>query len=103
SPTALSTLSLHDALPILAQQRGGAHDLAGLAVAALGHVVLDPRLLHGGQRTALRQALDRGDLLAGDRGGRGDAGADRRTVQVHRAGATLRHAATELGSHELEL
>src|SRR5687767_11488814 len=31
---------------VLFQQRRGGHDLAGLAVAALGHVDLDPRLLH---------------------------------------------------------
>ena len=49
------------------EQRGRAHDLAGLAVAALRHVLLDPRLLHGVEPVAARQALDRRDALAARR------------------------------------
>src|SRR6202051_4100108 len=43
------------------------HDHAALAVAALRHVVVEPSLLHGGELAADREALDGGDLLAGDR------------------------------------
>ncbi len=34
-------------LGVCFQQCGGVHDLPGLTVAALGHVVLQPCLLHG--------------------------------------------------------
>ena len=52
-------------LLVLRQQLGRLHDLAGLAVAALRHLLGDPGLL---QRMAAgrRQALDGGDLLALD-------------------------------------
>src|SRR6185369_11799237 len=49
------------------QQRGGRHDHAGLAVAALRHVVLDPGFLHLGQRAAGGEAFDGRDLAARDR------------------------------------
>src|SRR5213594_2131436 len=51
-------------LRLVLQQRRHGHDHPGLAVAALGHVVVDPRLLHLVQDAAAREALDRGDLLA---------------------------------------
>ena len=47
------------------EQRGRGHDLAGLAVAALRDVVLDPRGLQRMQFAVLAgQAFDRGDLLS---------------------------------------
>ena len=52
------------------QQRGGGHDLAGLAVAALRHVVLQPGDLHRMAEPVGRQALDRGDLRIADRADR---------------------------------
>ena len=60
---------------VAVQEGHGLHDLAGLAVAALGHVVVDPGLLDGVQLVTLGQAVDRRDVLAGDRADRGDAGA----------------------------
>src|SRR5579863_6974274 len=43
------------------QKRGGRHDLAGLAIAALRHVFRDPGLLHLVQLAVLRKAFDGGD------------------------------------------
>ena len=43
------------------EQRGRRHDLAGLAEAALGDVLVEPGLLHGVEAVAVGQALDRGD------------------------------------------
>src|SRR5262245_33073865 len=62
-------------LGLLLQQRGDRHDHPRLTVAALRHVVRDPRLLHGGELAALCEALDRGDFLAFDRRDRQHAGA----------------------------
>src|SRR2546422_11561966 len=86
---------------ILREQRRGGHDLPRLAVAALRHVLLDPRALHG-VRAVLGEAFDRGHPFAGD-GGHGQyAGARRDAVQVDGAGATLGDAAAELGAGEPE-
>ena len=46
---------------VLLEQGCGAHDLARLAVAALGDLVLDPGRLHGVQGGGRAQTLDRGD------------------------------------------
>src|SRR5258706_12688772 len=46
------------------QQRSGSHDHAGLAVAALRHLMLDPGLLHLRQLAARRETLDGGDLAS---------------------------------------
>src|SRR6266850_596992 len=55
-------------LRLVLQECRDRHDHPGLAVAALGHLVVDPGLLHFVQNAAGRQALDRGDLLALRRG-----------------------------------
>src|SRR5579872_508657 len=49
-------------LRVLLEQRRGRHDLARLAVAALRHVVREPRLLHRMALAVARQALDGHDL-----------------------------------------
>src|SRR6266566_3885837 len=86
---------------ILREQRRGSHDLPRLAVAALRHVFLDPRALHG-VRAVLGEAFDRGHPFGGD-GGHGQyAGARRDAVQVDGAGAALGDAAAELGAGETE-
>src|SRR6059036_832805 len=90
-------------LRLVLQERRHRHDHPGLTVAALGHLVVDPRFLHLMQGGASRQALDRGDLLALRRGDGQDAGADRLAVHVHRAGATHRDAASVLGAGEAGL
>src|SRR2546430_13391482 len=48
------------------EQRGGGHDLARLAVAALRHVERDPRLLHLLAGGGVADRLDGRDCLAGD-------------------------------------
>src|SRR5437899_3360887 len=80
---------------------GGGHDLPRLAVAALRHVFLDPRALHG-VRAVLGEAFDRGHPFAGDGGHGQHAGARRDAVQVDGAGAALGDAAAELGAGEPE-
>src|SRR5438309_10743116 len=79
------------------------HDHPGLAIAALGHLEVDPRLLDLVQGGAARQTLDRGDLLALGRADRQHAGADRLAVEVHRAGSAHRDAAAVLGAGEAGL
>ena len=46
--------------------RGRAHDLAGLAVAALHDLQVEPRLLHGLAGRSRANAFDGGDLAVGD-------------------------------------
>src|SRR5216684_5688542 len=97
---------LHDLLSRRAfrpgKQRRRGHDLARLAVAALRHLLGDPRFL---QRMIAvgRQPFDGGDSLSLNRRYRSDARSCRHAVDVHRACAALRHAAAELGSGETEL
>src|SRR5450830_2154713 len=71
------------------QERGGAHDLAALAIASLRHVVLDPGCVHDGADpvAAIGHGFDGGDLLALSGGDRRDTGANRLAVQMHGAGA----------------
>src|SRR5687767_4702622 len=57
---------------VLLEQRDGGHDLAGLAVTALGHVQLDPRLLHRVAAIA-RQTFDRRNGFPGNAFRRRDA------------------------------
>ena len=60
--TEIAGHAVHDLLlgrvRVLRKQRGGLHDLAGLAVAALRHLVLNPRLLY-------RVGVDRVQALNG--------------------------------------
>src|SRR4051794_16653561 len=89
-------------LGLLLEQIGRAHDLAGLAVAALRHPLGEPGLLHrmagvGGQ------ALDGGHRLAGDLRHLRLAGEGALAVDVHHAGAAQPGAAAELGAGELEI
>jgi len=76
------------------QQSRRLHDLTGLAVAALRHVVSDPGALHR-VRAVSAQPFDRGDLLVADIADRGDAGPHGLAVQEHRAGAAGADAAAE--------
>src|SRR3979490_1307774 len=84
------------------EQRRRGHDEAGLAVAALGHLLLDPRLLHRVQ-AALPQPFDGHHVLAGGIVGRHRARTHRHAVDMHRAGAALRHAAAEFRSDDVEV
>ena len=88
-------------LRIIIEQRGGGHDLAGLAVAALRHVQFLPSLLQRMLAFGV-QTLDGGDLFAADSGYRRHASAGWHTVEMHRTSTTLADAATELGAYEAE-
>ncbi len=85
-----------------AEERGRRHDLAGLAVAALRDVLLDPRRLE--RVEAVRgQAFDGRDLRARDLADRRHAGSHRLAIEVHGARAAEGHAAAEFGAGEIEL
>src|SRR5258706_2170970 len=90
-------------LGLLLEERRHRHDHSRLAVAALRHVVLDPGLLHLVQLAAFGEAFDGGDLLPGSSADREGAGADGRAVDVDRAGAALRDAATVFRAGEADL
>src|SRR5579863_4379555 len=81
-------------LRLLLQQRRDGHDHAALAIAALLHVVVDPGLLHLVQSAVAGEPLDRRDLLGADGADRQRARACRNAVDMHRAGAALRDAAS---------
>ena len=88
---------------LLGEERGGGHDLAGLAVAALGDADFGPGDLDGVRCSLGAEAFDGGDALA-DGGGDGrDAGADGFAVEVDGAGAALGDAAAVLGAGQGEL
>src|SRR6266436_3078439 len=55
------------------EQRSRGHDLAGLAIAALRDLEIEPRLLNLPAGGCGADGLDRGDALAGRRGDRRDA------------------------------
>src|ERR1700731_4461382 len=86
----------------LCQQRRRLHDLAGLAVAALRHADIAPGDLDGMLALGV-EPLDGHDRLAGDVRHRDAAGAHRLTVEMNRAGAAQRDAATELRPGQAEL
>src|SRR5215468_7588141 len=79
------------------EERRRGHDLSGLAVAALRHVLCQPSLLHRVLAVG-RKPLDCGNASTLERPDRHRAGAHRLSVDVDRAGATLRNATTELGA-----
>ena len=86
---------------VAGEERRGGHQLTGLAVAALRHVELQPRLLQrmraiGGEPFDGRH-LPRADRRDGVWQARG-----RGAVQLHRAGAALADAAAELRPLQLE-
>src|SRR3954469_8168715 len=62
---------------VLLQERDRAHDLSRLAVAALRHVVRDPRVLHGASLFRRADRLDGRDALL-------HRGAHRRRARAHR-------------------
>src|SRR5262245_52995315 len=88
--------------PGLRQQLRSLHDLAGLAVAALRHLLGNPGLLQRMVRAG-RQALDSGDLLAAHLVHRHLAGAHRSAVNMDCAGAAETRATSEFGARELQV
>src|SRR5687767_13152387 len=81
---------------VLLEEEDGLHDLAGLAVAALSNVIVDPGLLDGVKLAALGDALDGGHAVSGDTAQGGDAGPPGGAVDVGRTGAAEAHTAPVL-------
>src|SRR3990167_2835385 len=86
------------------EEGGGAHDLAALAVAALGHVVLHPGVAHGAAHAVISpgDGFDSGDLFALDAADGRDTGARGRAAGVQGAGAARGRAAAELGAGQAQ-
>src|SRR6266850_2317308 len=84
------------------EQRRCGHDLAGLAIAALRHLQLDPGLLDLLAGGGGADGLDRSDALAGRGRDRRDARAHRLAVEVDRARAAQSEAATEFRAGHAE-
>src|ERR1041385_1818877 len=87
---------------LLHQQPGRGHDLAGLAVAALRHVLGDPRFLQR-VRERRREAFDGDDLARLDVGQLRAAGTNGLAVREHRARPAQATAAAELRAGHSEL
>src|SRR5262245_18845056 len=81
------------------EHRRGGHDLAGLAVAALRHVLFDPGALDRVQ-AGRPEPFDSGNATPRRAGDRQRAGTHRLAVDVHRARAAQSRAAAELGAGE---
>src|SRR5882672_1882092 len=89
-------------LGIGGEQRRRGHDLAGLAIAALRDLELDPGLLDFLAGGGGANGLDRGDALAGCGSDRRNARAHRLAVEVDGARAAQAEAATEFGAGHSE-
>ena len=96
-----STISDRASAGILLEQVGGAHDLAGLAVAALRNLLGEPGLLQRVRRIQ-RQPFDRRHRPAGNLRDLRLARERALAVDVHHAGAAQTGAAAELGAGKLE-
>src|SRR5580658_6247343 len=83
----------------LFQERRCLHDLAGLTIAALGHIERAPSLLERVIAFGV-EAFDRGDRLAARVADRRDARSDGLAVDVDGAGAASGDPATEFRSRE---
>ncbi len=77
------------------------HDLAGLAIAALRNLKVDPGLLQRMLSLGI-EPFDRRDLGAGDAADRRDAGARGASAYMHGAGAAHADAAAEFGAGEAD-
>src|SRR3981081_2439944 len=84
------------------EQRRSRHDLARLAVAALGDLAVEPDLLNLGAGRGLADRLDRRDLGCADAVDRGDAGAGGGAVDMDGTRAAERHAAAEFRTGHTE-
>src|SRR4029077_13109934 len=78
------------------------HDLTGLAIAALNNFQVQPCLLHPRSCGRGADALDRGDGAIADRADWQETRTYRFAINMHRASATLRDAAAELGAGHAE-
>src|ERR1051325_4408469 len=89
-------------LLVLCQERGGLHDLAGLAITALRDIRAAPGLLHRVIAVWI-EPLDRCHGAAGDITDRGDAGEGGSSIHMYGAGAALGGAAAKLGAGKPQL
>src|SRR5882762_4822033 len=85
------------------QERGGLHDHAVDAVAALHGLLIDEGLLHGMRPLRRAETFERDDRLRPDRRQRHHAGAHRLAVEMHSAGAALGEAAAEARAVESQV
>src|SRR5262249_43280768 len=90
-------------LRLVLEQRRHGHDHAALAVAALRHVVTDPRLLHLGEVAVVGEPFNGDDLLTLGGTGRERARPRWNTIDMDRAGAALRDAATVFRASEADI
>ena len=88
---------------IFRQERRCGHNLTGLTVTALRHVRFQPGPLYGRQTLLVRLPFNGLNLLARHGGDRRDTGANRTTLQMHRAGAALGDATPELRANHIQL
>src|SRR5690554_4721859 len=88
---------------VLLQQVGGGHDLARLAVTALGHTMFYPGLLQRVQFTVFAEAFYGGDLLTVYGLYRSLACAGGGSAHVHRAGTAKPCTTSKLGAFQVEL
>src|SRR5262245_19750465 len=84
---------------VVAEEGGRREDHPGLAVAALGHVFLEPGALEG-MAEVRRQALDRDDGMGPDLRDGELARADGASIQMNGARSADAGAASELGAGE---
>src|SRR5579872_1628683 len=87
---------------IFREQSRGLHDLAGLAIAALRHLVLDPGLLHR-MGVGRIEPFDGGDQLAFDRADADRTGAHRLAIDMNRTTAAQADSATEFRTGESQV
>ena len=87
---------------LLVEQRHGGQQHAGRAEPALHRAVIDERLLERMEGIGVAEALHREHLAAVGLDGEVGAGADRRAVDEHRAGAADLEVAGALGALQVE-
>src|SRR5213594_868293 len=90
-------------LRVLGEERGGRHQHARDAEAALRHAVTHERVLHGRERPAARQPLDGGHGAPSRLHREHEAARHELAIQMHGARAAVAGAATLLGSGEAEV
>ena len=89
--------------PLLLVERGGGHDHAGRAEAALEGLRVEEGLLHRMQLAVRGEPLDGGDLPPRGAKGRHQAGMHRLAVEPHRAGAAIAGVAALLDAEHAAL
>src|SRR5262245_40600255 len=106
---ASAQVTAHDGVDVLVGRVGkileqccGLHDLSGLAIPALRCLRLNPGLLQW-MLTVRVEPLDRRDRRVRHRAERRDAGADRASINVHRACAAHADATAEFRALESDL